>query len=434
MQTDVLIIGAGAAGLMAAKNLSAAGKSVVVLEARGHSGGRARTITDDSFSQSVETGAEFIHGNLQLTLQLLKEAGLKSVPAGGEAWRSKEGRLSQQDDLLEGSKELVTALKRQTTESSVADFLEANFSNKKHGDTETSSEVLKKSVQGYVEGYYAGDVRKASVLALKEEWLKDDEPQRRVAGGYTKLMDFLYNRCLAQGCVFHFSAPAKTVAWAFEKVEVTTSNGAVFSAKKLISTIPPPVLLHGETAPVFQPAVTTHLKAMQNLGFGDVIKILIECKAPFWQEDFKLNNLGFLFSDEAIPTWWTQHPQPSPLLVGWCAGPGATALKGQSDAQLFQTSMLSLARIFNRAVSEIEKTVVAWKVCNWAADPFSCGGYSYVATTTGAALRILSKPIGSTLYFAGEALHGGPDTGTVEAALQSGRQAAQQIIASVARS
>lgn len=425
MQADVIIIGAGAAGLLAARELTASRKKVIVLEARNRVGGRACTIMDQAFSQPVETGAEFVHGNLELTLALLKEAGLQTLPAEGAVWQSKDGRLFQQDDFIENAGELMKALAMQKEECSVNDFLDANFSSSRYGE-------LKKSVQGYVEGYYAGDLKKASVLALKEEWLQEDEPQYRIEGGYTKLMEFLYGQCVAQGSSFHFSSPVKTITWAFEKVEVTTNNGALFSARKIISTIPVSVLqkTSGESSVQFQPQLTEQLSALQDLGSGAVIKILIAFKSPFWKETFNLKNMAFLFSDETVPTWWTQHPQQSALLVGWCAGPNAAALRTETDLQLFQKSMQSIAHIFNLPLAEVEPNIVAWKVCNWAADPFTLGGYSYVATTTAEALRVLSKPVADTIYFAGEGFYDGINTGTVEAALQSGRDVARAVNAS----
>ncbi|MDQ2752949.1 MAG: FAD-dependent oxidoreductase, partial [Bacteroidota bacterium] len=86
-RSDILIIGAGAAGLMAAKELSQKGKGVTVLEAKPQAGGRISTLHNNGFLQPVEAGAEFIHGNLPVTLQLLKEAGIKYAKTKGEMLR-----------------------------------------------------------------------------------------------------------------------------------------------------------------------------------------------------------------------------------------------------------------------------------------------------------------------------------------------------------
>ncbi len=78
METEILIIGAGAAGLMAARELALAGRRVRVLEARERAGGRAYTVHDPSFRLPVELGAEFVHGDLPLTGMLLKKAGIRT--------------------------------------------------------------------------------------------------------------------------------------------------------------------------------------------------------------------------------------------------------------------------------------------------------------------------------------------------------------------
>lgn len=89
---DVIIIGAGAAGLMAAYELSKAGKQVSVLEGRSRAGGRMYTLDDDLHT---ELGAEFVHGDLPVTLQLLKEANIESIPASGEMWHNRDGKFSK---------------------------------------------------------------------------------------------------------------------------------------------------------------------------------------------------------------------------------------------------------------------------------------------------------------------------------------------------
>ena len=80
----ILIVGAGAAGLMAARLLSAAGRKVLVVEAGNEAGGRVRTLKEADFPLPVEAGAEFVHGDLPLTLELLKIADIPFHPVGGK--------------------------------------------------------------------------------------------------------------------------------------------------------------------------------------------------------------------------------------------------------------------------------------------------------------------------------------------------------------
>src|SRR5215212_4697184 len=95
---DVIIIGAGAAGLMAAWELAQAGNAVGILEARDRIGGRVHTIEDQRFDMPVELGAEFIHGNLEHTQLLLKRSGTLQYKLSGTIWQKHEGELQEQKD------------------------------------------------------------------------------------------------------------------------------------------------------------------------------------------------------------------------------------------------------------------------------------------------------------------------------------------------
>ncbi len=93
--TEIIVIGAGATGLMAAYELTKAGKRVIILEARNRTGGRIHTLDDTSFFKYAELGAEFVHGDLPVTLKVLKEAGIELMPASGEMWHYNDGKFSK---------------------------------------------------------------------------------------------------------------------------------------------------------------------------------------------------------------------------------------------------------------------------------------------------------------------------------------------------
>lgn len=419
MDTEVIIVGAGAAGLMAARELSARGKQVLLLEARDRIGGRIHTITDPAFAQPVEGGAEFIHGNLKQTLSLLKEANIPYQIAEGEIWRSENGRLFQQEDFIEHYDLLMKALEQQKEDMSVYEFLEENFKDEKYHS-------LKKSIYSYTEGYYAGDVHKASILFLREELQGTDEEQYRVQGGYKQLVEHLYEICKKQGCQVELSAPVTNIQWQHRQVQVNTATGKTYTAQQVIITVPLGVLQNNTIN--FSPSIDVQVAAAQQMGFGAVIKVLLQFKEPFWQQDNRLAKMSFLFSKAAIPTWWTQHPQPSALLTGWCTGPAAQQLKEHTDKHILEMALQSLEQIFQKPIPELQQQLKGWQVHNWTQDTYTQGGYAYVTTQTKEAIRLLSTPVDNTLFFAGEALHDGVDVGTVEAALRNGLEVAQRIL------
>jgi monoamine oxidase len=134
-----------------------------------------------------------------------------------------------------------------------------------------------------------------------------------------------------------------------------------------------------------------------------------------------------MFCDQFIPTWWTQAPGNTPLLTGWLGGPPSNALAGQTEETVLQQSIKALAAVFGLTEQNLQQQLVAGRVFNWGANHFSAGGYSYATPLTNAALELLNTPLQGTVYFAGEALYNGAHPGTVEAALQSGKDTAEKI-------
>src|SRR5260221_14528415 len=128
---DVIIIGAGACGLMAAHELSKAGKKVTVLEGRNRIGGRIHTFRDDSFLMPVEAGAEFIHGEFPLTTSLLKEAGINYYEVEGKMFSFRKGELYKTKDFIEDSRELEKKMNELEEDMSINDFLNTHFAEEK---------------------------------------------------------------------------------------------------------------------------------------------------------------------------------------------------------------------------------------------------------------------------------------------------------------
>ena len=91
-------------------------------------------------------------------------------------------------------------------------------------------------------------------------------------------------------------------------------------------------------------------------------------------------------------------------------------------------ALQSLATILKTNESYLKEKLVWSKVCNWTAEPYTRGSYSYSTLHTNAARKILAAPIEQTLFFAGEGLYEGTEMGTVEAALTTGCKVAEQII------
>lgn len=127
------------------------------------------------------------------------------------------------------------------------------------------------------------------------------------------------------------------------------------------------------------------------------------------------------------PTWWTQLPVRSPLLVGWAGGTRAEELLQVSEDALLDRSLTALSHIFAVSKNFLEDSLVNFYNHNWTKDPFSLGAYSYIPVGGLHAQAELSEPIENTIYFAGEAASTTGHHGTVHGAIQSGLRAAQMI-------
>ncbi|MES2645926.1 MAG: NAD(P)/FAD-dependent oxidoreductase [Bacteroidota bacterium] len=418
---DVIVVGAGASGLMAAFDLSKAGKSVLVLEARDRVGGRIHTITNNNFTVPVETGAEFVHGKLPITLSLLKQSGLRYKAMKGKSYRIKDGKLMEDENAGIDWELLMNNLKRLKTDMTIEKFLNLYFNEDKYSQ-------LKESVTRFVQGFDAADPAKVSSLSLLNEWQQEDDGhQFRIDKGYSAVMDWLRDECNSHNASIQLSHIVKKVDWEKENVIVYCSNGQSFVAEKILITMPLGVWQSNNEAFIqFIPALHEKEAAASQMGYGNVVKVNVEFRDAFWEQNGEISmpDAGFIFSDATIPTWWTPNPGKAPQLCGWLAGPPATTYNLLSSEIAKQKTFESLAYIFGKSKQFIEQEVVACIVTNWGDDAFAKGAYSYDTLQSEAAKEVLLQPVKNTLFFAGEALYDGAKTGTVEAAFETGRNAA----------
>jgi monoamine oxidase len=400
LRPQVLVIGAGAAGLAAAAELARAGRSVLVVEARARIGGRCETRRLPGVPAPVELGAEFIHGKPEATLSLLKETNTPAVDSTRTQLLLDRGRLRTVNAFDEARR----AVRRKPAR---ADLPFSEFLKKQR-----LPRLTRALATMMVQGFDAADPAQASARDIAEEWRAAGlgASQPRPQGGYGPLMEFL-----AGDLDLRLDSAVREVRWARGAVEVLGDGWSARAPQALI-TLPLGVLHAGAVR--FTPRLG---KDLGKLASGPVIRVAMGFAKPFWEETHP--GVAFFHDPEAaFPTFWTPLPMRAPLLTAWAGGPKAARLTGLSEKDLLQTAVRCV-----QAILKTRQRPEAFLVHDWQADPYARGGYSYLRVGGQGAREALAKPLEDTLFFAGEAT-AAEDAGTVGGALASGIRAAREIL------
>ncbi|WP_052695128.1 flavin monoamine oxidase family protein [Hymenobacter sp. AT01-02] len=279
MHTEILIVGAGAAGLMAARTLAQAGKKVLVLEARARLGGRIHTFRENGFSGPAEAGAEFLHGDVAQTQQLLHATGTPTYPTGGITYEVTQGVVHESAEFLPEMPLLLEKLHALPHDLPLAEFLTQAFPAEEH-------RTLRNTVTRFAEGYDAADARRASSFALRDEWSgggAEDSP--RPEGGYGAVVAQLHREVEAAGGQVRLNSVVEKIIWHPHHVTLHCTDGCQYHATRALLTMPLGVLQAEAGSPGYfhlEPELPEHRAAATALGFGSVIKLLLEFNNPFW--------------------------------------------------------------------------------------------------------------------------------------------------------
>jgi len=440
VKKSVLVIGAGAAGLAAARDLAAAGITVTVLEARDRIGGRVHTIHDDSLNLPIELGAEFVHGKHPALFRLLESSHTAFSDVTERHWYFENGVISRSHDFWNKLTALFDLMSKEKPDQTFAMFLDS---------LPNDPEILraKAAATRYVQGFHAADIKRAGVHGLIAANEAEDEVggyhSFRVVTGYESLLQRLNEKAKQYGAVVKLNSVVSEIHWRTKNVEAICLSGQRFAASRAVITLPLGVLQEKSRAlgaVRFVPVLPEEKqKAIQDIPMGHVVRIVLVFRERFWegldipgiggQED--LSQLGFIHNPEAaIPTWWSLLPVHEPVLVGWADGTGAAKFAGLSEAECISEALGSLKKIFGISEASLRKLLLRSYLHNWNADPFARGAYAYLPVNGLAAQQTLASSVKDTLSFAGEATSVG-HIGTVHGAIDSGRRAAKEILATL---
>ncbi|HZR58193.1 MAG TPA: NAD(P)/FAD-dependent oxidoreductase [Terriglobales bacterium] len=443
---QVVIIGAGAAGMSAAIDLANAGLKVQILEARDRIGGRMFTKHDLEINAPIELGAEFIHGRSPELWQLLREKNVSISEVGGDNWCREDDELRHCDFFSEVD-DILAKMDASGPDESFVDFLHRCFPD---SDSEgPRRKKAKRRAISYVTGFNAADPAKVSAHWLVQEMQAEEkiEGERafRSQRGYYDLIEIFRQKLIAAKIDIQLNTVIENVRWRDGEVEIFGNNGdgkITISTPKLLITVPAGVLQAASRergAIQFIPELPLEkLSALAKIEMGKVIRVTLCFHERFWDSlhpskarSETLSDMSFLFSqtgNEWIPTWWTTMPQKYPILVGWAPFRAAEKLSGQGEDFIKQKALETLSQLLPIDKQKLENLLKAIYVHDWQNDPFSRGAYSYVKVGGEDSPAALGESIENTLFFAGEATDIGGNTGTVHGAIASGKRAANEIL------
>jgi monoamine oxidase len=417
---DIIVIGAGIAGLAAARALAKAGKNVLLLEARERVGGRIKTVHVAGGDFPVELGAEFVHGRPPELWGLIEEAGLHAYELNGRQMCFESGALvecSRGDSFS-----VLEDLSEEEPDLSFADWIA----------TRNLPEETARAATSFVEGFNAADARRIGTVALAKQQKAEDaiEGDRlfRMEDGYSTLASYVLNKFEEAGGTVSLSTLVEAVTWHKGAVRVAALSAmdaqrVDFAARQCVLTLPLGVLQAGSVQ--FDPQPQSVMAAATRLAMGSARRITYRFHERFWQE--RSPEMSFLFADEGMPrVWWTPSPHSAPHITGWTGGPRALAT-GQ-DEDFARTGLRTLAKMFGIAENELHVLLKDWHTHDWQRDPLSLGAYSYAPKGAVDASEMMAEPVEETLFFAGEHTDTTGHWGTVHGALRSGVRAARQVL------
>lgn len=415
---EIIVIGAGIAGLAAARDLIQRGYNVTILEARNRLGGRVHT-DRTLFDIPVEFGAEFLHGDRIPTWEIVKQLQLRTLH-----WRKTDDSLVR---MADGSLRTMEDARKHSPAFDITRTWKLP-DLPPHPEDESLEAYLRRIGFTAAQLYYvrrsygnaAGDdMRYISARACMEEWRDDTggDGDYRILDGYDRLTGFL-----AEGLDIRQNTAVKIVDWSRQRIIIHT-NGESFECDKVVITLPIGVLQSGdvEFVPVLPLAKQS---AIQNLRMGPVIKLVYGFAEPVFPKPVMA-----LYSARNPPMWWSpsygRASAGMQVYTAFVSGDWARALLQLGEEGALNAGLATLRHEMGKTSLRPERQYLV----NWPDDPFSRGGYSVATPGHADARTALAAPLNNRLYWAGEATASNAWAATVHGAYASGRRAAAEVIA-----
>jgi len=416
------VIGAGVAGVTAARELARRGLSVAVVEARDRTGGRVHTVRDFC-GHPVEGGAEFVHTADAETWPEIRAARLsvrKCLVPRRTMFNMGGRTLWLPWILLHPGVWSAFPILRRLARSGPLDMSARDFIER-HGYRGRARQLAEMVFMGHLPGV-ADEI---GVLGLLEDRVLrlHTGSFHRITDGYDRLVDHI-----VRGLDVRLGFPVSTVHWAPDGVTVTAADGRSLSARAAITTLPVGVLASG--AVEFVPALPRDKRqSLSEVVMGPVLKLLLHFREAFWPA--WMANLGC--GTGPVTIYWpaidagAQAAGQTPsVLTAYCTGARAAHLSQLAEAEAVAVVLADLARLFPKV--NPASLLLAHRRIDWTTDPFARGGYTFTRPDTRGARGRLAAPETAALFWAGAATTTSTIADTVQAAYVSGMRAAAEVL------
>jgi len=402
--TEVVIVGGGAAGIAAGRRLGMAAIDCLVVEARPRLGGRSLTVNDGA-GNALDLGCGWLHSANRNPWVKVAEAQGRTLDRSTPPWSRRAVAagftLAEQEDFAREQKAFFHRLEEAAKgpDGPASALLEPNgrWNNLINavGTYISGAELERLSIKDF-ENYNGGDIN----------W--------RIVEGYGTTI-------AAYGTDLHtvLDCPVLQIDHSGKRLKIETARG-VIAADQAIVTLPTSILAEKEF--LFSPALPDKTEAARGLPLGLNDKLFLSLDNA---EEFEKDTRVFGSIDRAGTGNYHMRPFGRPMIEGYFGGELAWELEAGGDAAFFDFAKTELGHVLGSAFTRRIKLL---RIHRWGADPFSRGAYSYAVPGKVECRARLAAAVDERLFFAGEACSK-DDFSTAHGGYLTGVAAAEQAIA-----